>query len=121
MGKEDSLFVHCEPVDKMVPISTIPQNDLISENLSIPFFSSGIEEPKVTHFEQIDPFCISPPIITKLFLPILLDGKWKERLIIITKQFLRIMRTPTSFETKCQFNIQFLEPPILCNSNQVID
>lgn len=105
----------------MIPISTIPQNDLISENVSIPFFSSGIEEPKVTHFEQIDPFSISLPIITKLFLPVLLDGKWKDRLIIITKQYLRIMKTPTSFEKECQFNIQFLEPPILCNSNQVMN
>lgn len=114
LAKEDPLFTHCEPIDKIVPISTIRDippivDEVITHSLpSFRLYSS-------LHNDSHD----SATIISKLFLPVYLDGEWQRKLIIITNHFLRVMDKTTGFAIKLQIDLDSLEPPALCHMNQV--
>lgn len=114
LGKEDPLFSHCEPVDKIVPISTIRDIPPIVDEVlthSLPSFRLYSS----LHCDSHN----SATILSKLFLPVYVDGEWQKKLIIITNRFIRIMDKTTGFSIKLQIDLNSLECPALCHLNQV--
>lgn len=113
LGKEDGLFMNCEPLDKTIPISSMQAIQTLTESPAVNHAMSFHEQSTQSPSAGVS------PILGCLYLPVLVEDKWEDKLILLTKSFIQIMQTPTGFELFRHIDYRSLQPPILNNSIQV--
>lgn len=120
--KEDPLFDAVEPIDKIVGIMGIQENpDLSSEVvLEVPKLQrSGNSKHLREGVSDYEGLCSR--IVCKFVSVVNVGRSWKPRLVVITDQFVRVMRDLDCNETKTEQPKEDLGAAVLCNSGKVFN